>query len=95
MIKTLEKIHCYQVIVQTALQSSRKNYSHGYSGTSTYRACTGTLRAGRVKRWDRFENFLADMGERPPGARLVRPNRKRPFSRCNAVWRTPETTPEM
>jgi len=75
-----------------ALQQTKKNYSHGYSNTSTYRAWTGTRRYGRCRRWEKFENFLADMGERPEGCRLVRRNRKRPYSKSNAVWRSPAET---
>lgn len=74
------------------LQQSKKNYSHGYAGTSTYRAWTRTRCYGRCRRWEKFENFLADMGERPEGCRLVRLNRKRPFSKANAVWRSPADT---
>jgi len=75
-----------------ALQRTKKNRSHGKSRTSTYRAWTGTRRYGRCKRWDQYENFLGDMGERPDGARLVRLNQNRPFSKSNAVWRTPADT---
>ena len=69
-----------------ALQQTKKNYSHGYSKTPTYRAWSGTRRYGRCTRWEKFENFLADMGECPKGCRLTRRNRKQPFSRSNAVW---------
>jgi hypothetical protein len=75
-----------------ALQQTKKNLSHGYSNTSTYRAWTGTRRYGRIRRWEKFENFLADMGERPDGCRLMRVNRKRPYSKKNAVWRSPAET---
>lgn len=74
------------------LQQSKKNYSHGYSSTSTYRAWTGTRRYGRCRRWEKFENFLSDMGERPKRARLIRVNRNRPYSKSNAVWRSPAET---
>lgn len=75
-----------------ALQQTRKNLSHGYSSTSTYRAWTGTRRYGRCKRWEEFENFLADMGKRPKGSRLIRINRNKPYSKSNAAWRTPAET---
>jgi hypothetical protein len=74
------------------LQNTKKNFSHGYSNTPTYRAWTGTRRFGRCRRWEKFENFLADMGERPEGSRLVRINRKRQYSKSNAVWRSPAET---
>ncbi len=75
-----------------ALQQTKKNFTHGYSNTSTYRAWTGTRRYGRIKRWEKFENFLEDMGERPEGSRLVRISRNRPYSRSNSVWRSPAET---
>ena len=75
-----------------ALQQTKKNFTHGYSNTSTYRAWTGTRRYGRCRRWEKFENFLEDMGERPEGSRLVRVNRNRPYSKSNAVWRSPADT---
>ncbi|MHB8898686.1 MAG: hypothetical protein ACYC6Y_08065 [Thermoguttaceae bacterium] len=81
-------VHCQLEI----LQQSKKNFSHGYSSTSTYRAWTGTRRYGRCRRWERFENFLTDMGERPDGARLVRVNRRKPYGKSNAVWRSPAET---
>lgn len=71
------------------LQQTKKNSCHGYSNTPTYRAWVVTRRYGRCKRWEKFENFLADMGERPEGCRLTRLNRKRRFSKSNAVWRSP------
>ena len=77
-----------------ALQQSKKNRSHGYSNTPTYRSWTGTRRYGRCRRWERFENFLADMGERPKGCRLVRRDCKRPFSKSNAFWRSSADTLE-
>jgi hypothetical protein len=75
-----------------ALQQTKKNLSHGYSNTTTYRAWTGTRRYGRCKRWEKFENFLADMGDRPEGSRLIRINRKKPYSKSNAMWKSPTET---
>ena len=40
------------------------------------------------KRWDRFENFLADMGVRPKGAFLERKNNNRNYTPKNCVWAT-------
>jgi hypothetical protein len=33
-----------------------------------------------------FESFLADLGERPAGAKLVRLNPLRPWARTNCEW---------
>jgi hypothetical protein len=41
------------------------------------------------KRWDKFQNFLADMGERPPGTTLDRKNNDRGYSKRNCRWATP------
>jgi hypothetical protein len=40
-------------------------------------------------RWERFEGFLADMRERPPGARLQRIDRAGSFSAENCRWVMP------
>lgn len=39
-------------------------------------------------RWDSYETFRADMGERPPGALLIRRNVKAPFGLNNCQWGT-------
>lgn len=41
------------------------------------------------KRWDKFENFLADMGERPSSLSLDRKNNDGNYSKRNCRWATP------
>jgi hypothetical protein len=41
------------------------------------------------RRWRKFENFLADMGERPQGMTLDRKNNARGYSKSNCEWSTP------
>ncbi len=37
-------------------------------------------------RWGRFENFLSDMGERPPGSTLERVNNDSDYCPSNCIW---------
>lgn len=40
------------------------------------------------KRWNKFTNFLEDMGECPEGHTLVRKNNKQNYSKSNCLWVT-------
>lgn len=40
------------------------------------------------KRWRKFENFLADMGERPSGLSIERRHNDKGYSRANCYWAT-------
>src|SRR5580700_6953377 len=45
---------------------------------------------GVCDRWRVFENFLADMGERPDGYTLEREDSTKGYGPDNCVWATPE-----
>jgi len=41
-------------------------------------------------RWEKFENFIADMGERPAGMTLERTDNNKGYCKANCVWATPQ-----
>lgn len=80
------------------------SYKHGMTESPTYRSWYAMLARcrrhprykGRIsvcKRWDNpvtgFQNFLADMGERPEGCSLERKKNHLGYSPKNCVWATP------
>lgn len=41
------------------------------------------------ERWEKFENFLVDMGEPPPGLTIDRLDNDKGYFKDNCAWRTP------
>jgi hypothetical protein len=50
----------------------------------------GALGITICKRWDKFENFYADMGEPPPNHSIDRINHKKGYEPNNCKWATTE-----
>lgn len=77
------------------------NYKHGYYGTPTYkswsemkhRCDSGKKNYNNVtycERWENFQNFLYDMGERPLNTTLDRINVYGNYEPSNCRWATYE-----
>lgn len=78
----------------------KRNYRHGMVSTRAYRkwrsmwarvrhpvgksACYSGITV--CKRWMKFENFYADMGDPPPGKTLERKNGKKGYAKENCMW---------
>lgn len=57
---------------------------------STWQTMRSRAQGAYPPSWDRFEAFLADVGERPsPQHQLRRPNPSLPWSTTNMAWREP------
>ena len=69
-------------------QLAGQKASHGMYGTPTYRTWERVRRTNdHVKRWEKFENFLDDMGKRPSvNHYLIRKDPAKPWRRSNAMW---------
>lgn len=81
--------------------TSKKNRTHGLTGTTTYKKWQGMHKRVRhpehtgnacyvnatvCKRWKTFVSFLADMGECPNGYSLDRKNNAKGYAPSNCRW---------
>ena len=69
----------WKAMCQRCLNPNDTNY-HLYGGAGV------TI----CDRWLKFENFLADMGERPPGTTLSRFGDVGNYCKANCAWHTPK-----
>ena len=69
----------WMAMVQRCTNPARKDYKN-YGGRGI------TI----CKRWHVFDNFLADMGERPEGCSIVRRNNSKGYTKANCRWSTPK-----
>src|SRR5882672_6628626 len=80
-------------------------WAGGYGSISTYNIWKGVRKRAKgtqakkyyadkgidiCERWNRFENFLEDMGPCPPGLSLERRDNSKGYSKDNCKWATSE-----
>jgi hypothetical protein len=89
--------------MQKELRNQRKYVNHGMCNTPTYKSWMSMKARCRDKnkihhhgkgitfcdRWLKFENFLADMGERPEGMTIDRINNQGNYEPSNCKWSSP------
>ncbi len=53
---------------------------------NAHRGLKERCKKNNVKCWEKFEDFLNDMGQKPEGKRLLRKNKNESFSKENCYW---------